>query len=115
MQHIDKTADRQVQAAIESVVRKIRELRSGRQTALWYRDNAPPLPEVVPGTRGRSVVWRLPTATRIRQILKNPCYAAALAYGRTEPQIVSKVPISETPRKPLVKKRNTIRKQYARS
>ncbi len=85
---IEKTADRQIQAAIESVFRKVRELRSARQTALWYRDNATPLPEVVPGTRGRSVVWRLPTETRIRQILKNPCYAGALAYGRTEARVI---------------------------
>lgn len=85
---IEKTADRQVQAAIECVFRKVRELHSARQTALWFRDTATPLPEVVPGTRGRSVVWRLPTETRIRQILKNPCYAGALAYGRTETRVI---------------------------
>ena len=58
-----------------------------RQTALWYCDNALPLPEAVRGTRSQKVVWRLPTETRIRQVLKNPCYAGALAYGRTEAKI----------------------------
>ena len=87
LDRIEKIADRQVQAAIESVFRKVREFGSARQTALWFRDNKTPLPEVVLGTRGQKVVWRLPTESRIRQILKNPCYAGALAYGRTEAKV----------------------------
>lgn len=81
---VEKIADRQVQAAIEGVFVKFRELGSARQTMLWYRDEQIPLPEVVPGTAGREIQWHLPSSGRIRQILKNPCYAGALAYGRTE-------------------------------
>lgn len=88
LDRVEKIADREVQAAIESVFSKVRELGSARQTALWFRDNKTPLPEVVRGTRGTKIVWRLPTETRIRQILKNPCYAGALAYGRTEAKLV---------------------------
>jgi DNA invertase Pin-like site-specific DNA recombinase len=84
---IEKIADRQVQAAIESVLTKFRELGSARQTVLWFRDNKIPLPEVVGGTRGREVIWRLPSQSRIQRILKNPCYAGALAYGKTEAKI----------------------------
>jgi DNA invertase Pin-like site-specific DNA recombinase len=84
---IEKIADRQVQAAIAGVFAKFRELGSARQAALWYRDEKVPLPEAVPGTRGREVVWRVPREIRIRQILKNPCYAGALAYGRTEAKL----------------------------
>jgi DNA invertase Pin-like site-specific DNA recombinase len=84
---IEKIADRQVQAAIESVFTKFRELGSARQTVLWFRDNKIPLPEVVGGTRGREVIWRLPSQSRIQRILKNPCYAGALAYGKTEAKI----------------------------
>ncbi|MCP3997253.1 MAG: recombinase family protein [bacterium] len=80
---IEKIPDRQVQEAIGGVFRKFRELGSGRQALLWYRDEQIPLPEVRPATRGREVVWRLPTAHRIYQMLKNPHYAGALAYGRT--------------------------------
>jgi hypothetical protein len=87
LDRVEKIADRQVQAAMESVFSKVRELGSARQTALWFRDNKTPLPEVIRGTRGKEIVWRLPTATRIRQILKNPCYAGALAYGRTQAKI----------------------------
>jgi excisionase family DNA binding protein len=88
LDRIEKIADRQVQAAIESVFRKARELGSARQTALWFRDHKTLLPEVTRGTRSRDIVWRLPTESRIRQILKNPCYAGALAYGRTAAKVV---------------------------
>lgn len=81
---VEKIADRQVQEAINGVFRKFRELGSARQATLWYRDEKVLLPEVVPGTRGQQVVWRLPRGCRINQILKNPVYAGALAYGRTE-------------------------------
>jgi len=81
---IEKIADRQVQAAIQGVFAKFRELGSARQTTLWYRDEKIPLPQVVPATRGQEVKWRLPRGHRILQILKNPAYAGALAYGRTE-------------------------------
>ncbi len=85
---VEKTPDRQVQEAIDGVFGKFRELGSARQAMLWYRDEKIPLPEVLPGTKGREVVWRLPTAHRLYQILKNPCYAGALAYGRTKQQTV---------------------------
>jgi excisionase family DNA binding protein len=85
---LEKIADRQVQTAIESVFAKFRELGSARQTMLWFRDHKTPLPEVVGGTRGREIVWRLPTPSRIRRILHNPCYAGALAYGKTDAKVV---------------------------
>ena len=84
---VEKIADRQVQAAIQGVFHKFRELGSARQTALWYRDHNVALPEAIRGTRSTQYAWKLPTETRIRQILKNPCYAGALAYGRTEAKV----------------------------
>ncbi len=80
---VEKIADRQVQEAIEGVFRKFRELGSARQATLWYWDEELMLPEVMPGTAGREIIWRRPGSHRINQILKNPCYAGALAYGRT--------------------------------
>ncbi len=102
---IERIADRQVQQAIAGVFRKFRELGSGRQTMLWYRDENIPLPEVRRGTRGRDVYWRLPSAHRIYQILRNPNYAGALAYGRTAGKTVVKDgrarKISTRQRKPM--------------
>jgi DNA invertase Pin-like site-specific DNA recombinase len=85
---IEKIADRQVQHAVAGVFQKFRELGSARQTMLWYRDAQLPLPEVCPGTLGRDIRWRLPSAHRIHQMLRNPYYAGALVYGRTEAKTV---------------------------
>ena len=81
---MEKIADRQVQKAIDGVFKKFRELGSARQATLWYRDEKVSLPEVVPATKGKEVTWRLPSGHRINQILKNPAYAGALAYGKSE-------------------------------
>jgi excisionase family DNA binding protein len=84
----EKTPDRRVQEAVAGVFRKFRELGSARQTMLWYRDEDVLVPRAVAGTCGREVVWRLPTSSRIRQMLTNPTYAGALAYGRTATRTV---------------------------
>jgi DNA invertase Pin-like site-specific DNA recombinase len=82
-ERVEKSADRQIQSAIQSVFQKFRELGSARQTMLYFRDEQIRLPEVVRGTAGQEVLWRLPSDSRIRQILRNPQYAGAFAYGRT--------------------------------
>ncbi len=83
---IEKTADREVQQALDGVFRKFSELGSARQTTLWYWDEELLLPQVVPGTAGHEVEWRRPSGHRVNQIIKNPCYAGAFAYGRTATQ-----------------------------
>jgi DNA invertase Pin-like site-specific DNA recombinase len=85
---LEKSADRQVQHAVAGVFQKFRELGSARQTMLWYREAQLPLPEVCPGTLGREILWRLPSEHRIHQMLRNPCYAGALVYGRTAAKTV---------------------------
>jgi DNA invertase Pin-like site-specific DNA recombinase len=85
---MEKIADRQVQHAVAGVFEKFRELGSARQTMLWYREAQLPLPEVHPGTLGQDIRWRLPSEHRIHQILRNPCYAGALVYGRTAAKTV---------------------------
>jgi DNA invertase Pin-like site-specific DNA recombinase len=79
----EQIPDRQVQQAVAGVFRKFHELGSARQTTLWYRDQSILLPQVQPGTSGRDVAWAPATLSRVRQMLKNPCYAGALVYGRT--------------------------------
>jgi DNA invertase Pin-like site-specific DNA recombinase len=85
---VEVAPDRRVQEAVAGVFRKFRELGSARQTMLWYRDENILVPRAVAGTCGREVVWRLPTSSRIRQMLTNPTYAGALAYGRTATRTV---------------------------
>src|SRR5215831_13811574 len=80
---IEKTPDRQVQQAIDLVFQKFRELGSARQATIWFREEQIPVPQTKPGTAGREVIWKPPSSGRIRQMLKNPCYAGAFAYGKT--------------------------------
>jgi DNA invertase Pin-like site-specific DNA recombinase len=80
---IEKTPDRQVQQAIVSVFRKFQQLGSARQATIWFREERILVPKTKPGTAGQEVIWGLPSSGRIRQVLKNPCYAGAFAYGKT--------------------------------
>jgi len=80
---IEKTPDRQVQQAVEAVFHKFQQLGSARQATIWFREEQILVPKVQPGTAGREIVWELPTSGRIRQMLNNPCYAGAFAYGKT--------------------------------
>src|SRR5271156_3841331 len=85
---IEKTPDRQVQQAITTVFQKFQQLGSARQATIWFREEQIPLPHAKPGTAGRGVMWALPSSGRIRQMLRNPCYAGAFAYGKTAPRTV---------------------------
>ena len=80
---IEKSPDRQVQQAIEAVFSKFNQLGSARQTVIWFREERILLPQAKPGSEGRQVEWLLATISRVHQILRNPCYAGAFAYGRT--------------------------------
>jgi DNA invertase Pin-like site-specific DNA recombinase len=80
---IEKMPDRQVQQAIVSVFRKFQQLGSARQATFWFREERILVPKTKPGTAGQEVIWGLPSSGRIRQMLKNPCYAGAFAYGKT--------------------------------
>ena len=86
--HQTPIPDRQVQQALRTVFQKFRELGSARQTAIWYSQEQIRLPEADPGTAGREITWRIPGRHRILQILKNPCYAGAFAWGRTATKTV---------------------------
>jgi DNA invertase Pin-like site-specific DNA recombinase len=80
---IEKTPDRQVHQAITSVFQKFRQLGSARQAAIWFREEQILVPKVQPGTAGQGIIWALPSSGRIRQMLHNPCYAGAFAYGKS--------------------------------
>ena len=77
---IEMTPDQRQRDAIELVFRKFRELGSIRQVFFWFHRNTVELPVRTPG---QGLVWRVPTSSRrIAQILTNPIYAGAYAYGR---------------------------------
>ena len=85
---IEKTPDRQVQQAIDMVFAKFRQLGSARQTLLWLRDEGLMLPHAVAGSAGQEVIWRAASLSRVQQVLRNPCYAGAFAFGRTATRMI---------------------------
>ena len=85
---IEKTPDRQVQQAITAIFEKFLQFGSARQATIWFREERIPLPHVKPGTAGQEMVWSLPSGGRLRQVLRNPCYAGVFAYGKTASRTV---------------------------
>lgn len=82
------TPDLQVQQAIRGVFAKLAELGSVRQVLLWYRQEQIPLP-TWNGYAGKAeIVWRLPSYHRILSMIKNPAYAGAFVYGRTQTKTI---------------------------
>jgi DNA invertase Pin-like site-specific DNA recombinase len=77
----EKDPDRRVQEAVSRVFSKFVELGSARQTLLWFLEHGLPVPVCAP--RG-GIVWRRPRYTTIYNMLSNPIYAGAYAYGKTE-------------------------------
>ena len=85
---VAKDPDRRVQEAIGLIFRKFREIRSARQTFLWFQASRVELP-VNRHEGGRSrIVWQLPTHPFIASVLKNPFYAGAYFWGRRPSETV---------------------------
>ncbi|MGH3529805.1 MAG: recombinase family protein, partial [Pseudonocardiaceae bacterium] len=82
---IEKHPDQRVQDAIALVFRRFTELGSVRQLLLWLRQDGVELPASVPdGPWGQRVTWRLPVYNTLMHFLRNPTYAGAYAFGRTQ-------------------------------
>jgi len=80
---IEIEPDRRVQQAVHLVFSKMTELGSLRQVLLWFRRGKVCLPAVVKGP-GRNAVWKLPVYNTIWHMVRNPMYAGAYVFGKTE-------------------------------
>src|SRR5579864_143751 len=79
-QRLEMDPDRRVQEALRLVFRKFEEIGAVRQTLLWFLEEKLLLPARRPGGE---TVWRRPTYVALHQILTNPAYGGAYAYGKT--------------------------------
>lgn len=77
-----KNPNERTRDAVGLVFSKFRELGSVRQVALWLRRENVCLPKLTTGGPRRSVEWMLPTYSGLLNMLANPVYAGAYAYGR---------------------------------
>src|SRR6266702_4229468 len=89
---IEKDPDQRVQDALRLVFAKFAEFQSVRQVHVWLRDEGIALPVAChKAAEGSSIAWRLPLYNTVHNILTNPVYAGAYAFGRT----MSKVSVED--------------------
>jgi DNA invertase Pin-like site-specific DNA recombinase len=94
---IEKDPNRRVQEAVSLVFVKFTELQSVRQVHVWLRDEGIALPVACHRAgEERSIVWRLPLYNTVHNILTNPVYAGAYAFGRTISKSASRTAASES-------------------
>src|SRR5437899_8436973 len=74
--------DQRVCEAVQLVFAKFQELWSVRQTFQWFRDHDVELPaNPIQGTR---LIWKIPSQSLIRDILRNPFYAGTCICRRRQ-------------------------------
>lgn len=102
-QRLVKDPDLRVQRVIEMVFEKFFELGSARQAALWFIDHGIEFPAKRHGPAGWETWWRRPVYRSIFNIVRDPAYAGAYAYGRTRShkQVVDGIIHKSVARKPL--------------
>jgi excisionase family DNA binding protein len=76
--------DRRIQESIHLTFSKMTELGSARQVLLWFRREKIALPAFPRKRNERRLMWKLPVYHNILDILTNPLYAGAYAFGKTE-------------------------------
>ena len=73
--------DEEVVGAVRSVFTRFAELGSIRRVQLWFHDEGVAFPVHLP--HGTGIHWNPPSRSSISQVLANPFYAGAYAYGKT--------------------------------
>ncbi|HZZ22539.1 MAG TPA: recombinase family protein [Roseiarcus sp.] len=79
---IEIDPDEHMQEAVRMVFAKFHELGSARQVFLWLRSAEIKLPVVRRNIDVYKVVWKAPSYHAVMQILHNPLYAGAYAFGK---------------------------------
>jgi DNA invertase Pin-like site-specific DNA recombinase len=77
-----KDPDERVQTAIALTFRKFREIRSIRQTCLWFHIEGVELPVNKSAGDGMNITWQLPSQAFLGAVLHNPFYAGAFVWGQ---------------------------------
>ncbi len=81
-----KDPDVHIQRTIELVFERFEQLGSVQKVLRSLRADGVLLPRrQTGGDRAGELLWKEPSATAIREILRNPAYAGAFAYGRHGP------------------------------
>ncbi len=79
-----KDPDARVCEAMALVFRKFGEVRSIRQTFLWFQSEGIELPVNKPRARPKGLVWQIPTLSFVSNALHNPFYAGTYVWGQRQ-------------------------------
>ena len=79
---IEMDPDERITGVIRLVLAKFRELGSARQVFLWARQAELAMPVVERNSVACRIVWKPPAYHTVLQVLQNPIYAGAYAFGR---------------------------------
>jgi DNA invertase Pin-like site-specific DNA recombinase len=79
---IEIDPDERVSETIRLMFRKFRELGSARQLFLWARDAGIKIPVVRQNAKHQKLVWQVPAYHNLVEMMQNPIYAGAYAFGR---------------------------------
>ena len=81
---IEQEPDGRVRHALSLVFAKMTELPSVRQVLLWFQREGIALPRKSQDPPGGPIIWARPTYSGLLNLLSNPIYGGAYAYGRTQ-------------------------------
>jgi hypothetical protein len=79
---IEMDPDERVSGVIRLVLAKFRELGSARQVFLWAKQTELAMPVVERNLVACRIGWKPPAYHTVLQVLQNPIYAGAYAFGR---------------------------------
>lgn len=84
---VELDPDLRVQQAVKMVFEKFVELGSVRQVLMWLREENLSLPRIKDNrnsTPNRTIIWRPAAYHSVLSFIRNPFYAGAYVFGRTE-------------------------------
>ena len=84
---LDFDPDLRVQEAVRLIFAKFRELGSARQVLLWMSAHQVHFPRPSDGKRSTVFEWRPLRYRNVISVLKNPFYAGAYVYGKSEKRV----------------------------
>ena len=83
---LDIDPDERIQEAVRGVFRSFARFGSARQVQLHMRKEGLPFPSLNAPQKPGEVTWRVPSYGKVVSLLRNPFYAGAYAYGKSEPR-----------------------------
>ncbi len=77
-----KVPNKRIQDTIELIFKKFREMRTIRQTHLWFHSENIEVPVLKDIAGKKEIIWKLPAIGYVKSLLKNPFYAGVYVWGR---------------------------------